>query len=86
MTMPAIPIRMHQEARYPGRSIATALNNPDFVAVARAYRPGAWRVAATADFGAALEAARAHSGHSLIELVTSINDISPGRALNSTIR
>ncbi|HWS64284.1 MAG TPA: thiamine pyrophosphate-dependent enzyme [Steroidobacteraceae bacterium] len=79
-------IRMHQEARYPGRSIATALDNPDFVALARAYGLGAWRVAATADFGSALEAARAHSGPSLIELVTSINDISPGRALNSTIR
>jgi acetolactate synthase-1/2/3 large subunit len=79
-------IRMHQEARYPGRPIATALDNPDFVALARAYGLGAWRVAATADFGAALEAARAHSGPSLIELVTSINDISPGRALNSTIR
>jgi acetolactate synthase-1/2/3 large subunit len=78
-------IRMHQEARYPGRPIATALNNPDFVALARAYGLAAWRVAATADFGAALEAARAHSGPALIELVTSINDISPGRALNSTI-
>jgi acetolactate synthase-1/2/3 large subunit len=79
-------IRMHQEARYPGRPIATALDNPDFVALARAYGLGAWRVAATADFGAALEAARAHSGPSLIELVTSVNDISPGRELNSTIR
>jgi acetolactate synthase I/II/III large subunit len=78
-------IRMHQEARYPGRSIATALDNPDFVALARAYGLGAWRVAATADFGAALEAARAHSGPSLIELVTSVNDISPGRELNSMI-
>jgi hypothetical protein len=38
------------------------------------------------DFAVALEAARAHSGPSLIELVTSINDISPGRVLNSMIR
>jgi acetolactate synthase-1/2/3 large subunit len=78
-------IRMHQEARYPGRPIATALDNPDFVALARAYGLGAWRVAATADFSAALEAARAHSGPALIELVTSIDDISPGRRLNATI-
>jgi acetolactate synthase-1/2/3 large subunit len=77
---------MHQEARFPGRSIATALDNPDFVALARAYGLAAWRVTATVDFGAALEAARAHSGPSLIELVTSINDISPGRELNSRIR
>jgi acetolactate synthase-1/2/3 large subunit len=78
-------IRMHQEARYPGRPIATALDNPDFVALARAYGLGAWRVTATADFRAALEAARAHSGPALIELVTSIEDISPGRRLNATI-
>jgi acetolactate synthase-1/2/3 large subunit len=78
-------IRMHQEARYPGRPIATALDNPDFVALGRAYGLGAWRVESTADFGAALEAARAHSGPALIELVTSINDISPGRRLNATI-
>ena len=75
-------IRMHQEARYPGRPIATALDNPDFVALARAYGLG---VAATADFSAALEAARAHSGPALIELVTSIDDISPGRRLKATI-
>jgi acetolactate synthase-1/2/3 large subunit len=78
-------IRMHQEARYPGRQIATALSNPDFVALAQAYGLGAWRVAATADFGAALERAREHSGPALIELVTSINDISPGKRLNAPI-
>jgi acetolactate synthase I/II/III large subunit len=78
-------IRMHQELRYPGRPIATTLSNPDFVALARAYGLGAWRVAATAEFGAALEAARAHAGPALIELVTSIDDISPGRRLNTTI-
>jgi acetolactate synthase-1/2/3 large subunit len=75
-------IRMHQEARYPGRPIATALDNPDFVALGRAYGLGARRVAATADFGAALEAARAHSGPALIELVTSTT---LGRRLNATI-
>jgi acetolactate synthase-1/2/3 large subunit len=78
-------IRMHQEARYPGRPIATALANPDFVALARAYGLAASRVTATADFGAAFEAARAHSGPALIELMTSIDDISPGRRLNTAI-
>jgi hypothetical protein len=38
--------------------------------------------AATADFGAALEAARAHSGPALIEWVTSTT---LGRRLNATI-
>jgi acetolactate synthase-1/2/3 large subunit len=74
-------IRMHQEMRFPGRPVATALTNPDFVVLARAYGLAAWRVAKTADFGAALAAARAHGGPALIELVTSIEDISPGRQL-----
>jgi acetolactate synthase-1/2/3 large subunit len=74
-------IRMHQEGRYPGRSIATALTNPDFTALARAYGLGAWRVAATAEFGPTLAQARAHPGPALIELVTSIEDIAPGRRL-----
>ena len=30
-------IRMHQERRYPGRPIGTALSNPDFVAFARSF-------------------------------------------------
>jgi acetolactate synthase-1/2/3 large subunit len=76
-------IRMHQEARFPGRQMATALSNPDFVALARAYGLAAWRVTATADFAAALTSARAHPGPALIELVTSIEDISPGRRLTA---
>jgi acetolactate synthase-1/2/3 large subunit len=76
-------IRMHQEARFPGRPMATALVNPDFVALAQAYGLAAWRVTATADFGAALSAARAHDGPALIELVTSIEDIAPGRRLSA---
>jgi acetolactate synthase-1/2/3 large subunit len=74
-------IRMHQEARFPGRRVGTALVNPDFVALARAYGLAAWRVTATDGFPAALSAAREHAGASLIELVTSIEDIAPGRHL-----
>ena len=76
-------IRMHQEARFPGRTVGTDLANPDFVALAAAYGLGAWRVAATADFAPALAAARAHSGPALIEIVTSIEDIAPGRRLTT---
>jgi acetolactate synthase-1/2/3 large subunit len=79
-------IRMHQEARFPGRPIATALVNPDFVALAQAYGLAAFRVAATADFAAAFAAARAHAGPALIELVTSIEDIAPGRRLGAASR
>jgi acetolactate synthase-1/2/3 large subunit len=74
---------MHQESRFPGRRVATDLANPDFIALARAYGLAAWRVGSSAQFPAALAAARAHSGPSLIELVTSIEDISPGRRLTS---
>ncbi|MDX1709872.1 MAG: thiamine pyrophosphate-binding protein [Rhodovibrionaceae bacterium] len=61
-------IRMHQEREYPGRESATALVNPDFVALARAY--GAWgeKVSRTADFGEAFEAAVAAGRPALIEL------------------
>jgi acetolactate synthase-1/2/3 large subunit len=76
-------IRMHQEARFPERTVATALANPDFVALARAYGLGGWRVSATSEFAAALAAARAHPGPALIELVTSIEDIAPGRRLSA---
>jgi acetolactate synthase-1/2/3 large subunit len=74
---------MHQEARFPGRQMATALANPDFVALGRAYGLAAWRVTATEDFASALSSARAHAGPSLIELVTSVEDIAPGRRLTS---
>lgn len=76
-------IRMHQQMRFPGRPVATVLTNPDFVALARAYGLGAWRVEKNADFAAALSAARAHEGPALIELLTSIEDISPGRRLSA---
>jgi acetolactate synthase-1/2/3 large subunit len=72
---------MHQEARFPGRRIGTDLANPDFVALARAFGLAAWRVGATGEFAAVLAAARAHPGPALIELVTSVQDIAPGRQL-----
>jgi acetolactate synthase I/II/III large subunit len=76
-------IRMHQEARYPGRTHATDLVNPDFVALASACGIAATRVVATADFGPALAAALAATGPRLIELVTSIEDIAPGKRLSA---
>jgi acetolactate synthase-1/2/3 large subunit len=75
-------IRMHQETRFPGRTVATDLVNPDFVALAAASGVPATRVAATAEFGAALEAALAADGPRLIELATSVEDIAPGRSLS----
>ncbi|CAM5193847.1 thiamine pyrophosphate-binding protein [Bosea thiooxidans] len=63
-------IRMHQERHYPTRVSGTALVNPDFVTLARAYGLHAERVEQTADFEAALERARKAAGSALIELVT----------------
>ncbi len=51
-------IRMHQERDYPGRVSATALNNPDFAAYARAFGGFGATVEKTADFAAAFEAAQ----------------------------
>ncbi len=75
-------IRMHQETQYPGRTMATDLRNPDFAAFARAF--GAWstKVERTEDFPSALAEARAAGVPALIHLVTSIEDIAPGRFLS----
>jgi acetolactate synthase-1/2/3 large subunit len=59
-------IRMHQEREYPARVSGSALANPDFVALARAYGYAAERVEATADFEPAMRRALAHSGGTVI--------------------
>jgi acetolactate synthase-1/2/3 large subunit len=50
-------IRMHQENHYPKRVSATALNNPDFAALARAYGGHGERVETTEAFAPAFERA-----------------------------
>jgi acetolactate synthase I/II/III large subunit len=62
-------IRMHQERRFPGRVVGTALKNPDFVALARAYGAFAARVERTQDFAVAFEEAANAKGAAVIELV-----------------
>ena len=61
-------IRMHQEREYPGRVIATALHNPDFVAYAMAFGGFGAVVEKTADFPAAFAAAQASGKPSIIHL------------------
>ncbi|MEJ8853747.1 thiamine pyrophosphate-binding protein [Variovorax robiniae] len=61
-------IRMHQEREYPTNVSGTALRNPDFCALARAYGYAAERVTATDQFEAALlRALKADTG-TLIEI------------------
>jgi acetolactate synthase-1/2/3 large subunit len=61
-------IRMHQERRFPGRVVGTALKNPDFAALAAAYGAFGATVARTEEFAPAFEAALAARRASVIEL------------------
>ena len=70
-------IRMHQERQYPGRVIGTDLENPDFVALARAYGAHAERVERTCDFTDAFERALASGRPSVLELPVDPERISP---------
>lgn len=76
-------IRMHQETHYPGaqRTIATDLRNPDFVAYAEAFGAFGIRCETTADFPAALAAARNAGRPALVHLITSAEDIAPNRTI-----
>jgi acetolactate synthase-1/2/3 large subunit len=61
-------IRMHQERRFPGRVVGTALKNPDFIGIARAYGIFGASVSRTEEFAPAFEAAAAGKGPAIIEL------------------
>jgi len=61
-------IRMHQERRFPGRVVGTALKNPDFAAVIRAYGGFGAAVARTEEFAPVFEEAIASGKPSVIEL------------------
>ncbi|MBX9803411.1 MAG: thiamine pyrophosphate-binding protein [Caulobacteraceae bacterium] len=76
-------IRMHQEGHYPGpeRVMATDLVNPDFVRYAEAFGAFGIRCETTADFPAALAAARAAGRPAMVHLITSAEDIAPGRTI-----
>ncbi len=61
-------IRMHQERDYPAHVSGTALHNPDFCALARAYGYAAEPVTETAQFEAVLLRALAADTGTLIEI------------------
>ncbi len=62
-------IRMHQERTYPARVHGTALRNPDFAALARAYGAHAETVRTTAEFAPAFERAVATGIPALLHLL-----------------
>ncbi|HUF01889.1 MAG TPA: thiamine pyrophosphate-binding protein [Gaiellaceae bacterium] len=70
-------IRMHQERAFPGRTIGTDLENPDFPALAQAYGAYGERVERTNDFEAAFERALASGKPALLELPVDRERISP---------
>lgn len=75
-------IRMHQEREYPGRIVATAINNPDFVAYARAFGGFGVRVEKTADFAAAFAEALGSKKPAIIQLIVDPEAITPGTTLS----
>jgi acetolactate synthase-1/2/3 large subunit len=76
-------IRMHQEREYPHRVSGTALANPDFAALARAYGGWAETVDKTEDFAPALARALDQTGLALLHCRTDIEQITPGLRLSS---
>jgi acetolactate synthase-1/2/3 large subunit len=74
-------IRMHQEREYPGRIVATALQNPDFAAYARAFGGHGVLVEKTADFPAAFEAAQRSGKPAIIHLKVDPEAITPTATL-----
>ena len=80
-------IRMHQEREYPARVHGTALVNPDFVQLARAYGAHGELVEETSQFAAAFERAANATGASgksaLIELRIDPQAITPNTTLDA---
>ncbi len=76
-------IKMHQARDYPGRECGTALDNPDFEAIAGAYGFGYHRVESVADFIAGFDAGLDAGGVNgqVFELILDKRDISPNKIL-----
>jgi acetolactate synthase-1/2/3 large subunit len=70
-------IRMFQERRYPGRVVATELQNPDFAALARACGAHGETVERTEEFMPALERALAQERSAVLDLRTEAEAITP---------
>ena len=76
-------IRMHQEKTYPGRVSGTALANPDFAALARAYGGYGEHVTKSADFAGAFARARASGTFAVIACKVDDEALSTGATLSA---
>ena len=74
-------IRMHQEREHPGRVSGTALRNPDFAALARAYGAFGARVETTEEFAPAFAEALASGRPALLHLILDPEAITPRATL-----
>ncbi|MGK6321053.1 thiamine pyrophosphate-binding protein [Sphingomonas sp. DT-204] len=76
-------IRMHQEREYPARVSGTALRNPDFAALARAYGGWAETVERTEEFAPALKRAKVRRGVRLLHLKTDVEVVTPATTISA---
>jgi acetolactate synthase-1/2/3 large subunit len=76
-------IRMHQEREYPGRTVATALKNPDFAAYAAAFGGFGVKVEKTGEFPAAFAAAEKSGKPAIIHLKVDAEAITPVNTLSA---
>lgn len=79
-------IRMHQERDYPARVSGTALTNPDFAALARAYGGHGETVETTDAFAPAFARARASGKPSIIEIRLDPEALTVGKTLSEIRR
>ncbi len=75
-------IRAHQQSRYPGRVSGTAIANPDFGALARAYGAFGELVETTDAFEPALKRALSAGGPALLHIKNEVEAILPGKRLS----
>ncbi|MDA8587329.1 thiamine pyrophosphate-dependent enzyme, partial [Rhodobacteraceae bacterium] len=74
-------IRMHQERHFPDRVSGTALINPDFPALARAYGMHGERVETTEDFAPAFERALASIAGAVLEIPIATEALTPRQTI-----
>ena len=70
-------IRMHQERHFPNRVSGTDLENPDFVALARAYGMLGEKIERTEDFAPAFERALSHRAGAVLEITIATEALAP---------
>ena len=76
-------IRMHQEKSFPNRVNATDIINPNFALLSKSYGFSFSKVEKTKDFDFALKTALNKKNGAIIELVVSIESITPSKTLSS---